>query len=250
VQPEIIHRLLDINYQFYQNFAGPFSETRRRIQPGVRKILNRLPPEGNIVDLGCGNGELAIQLSRRGQRGAYLGLDFSLALVKDGREAAEARGKGELSIRFREYNLADPEGLLEAAAEAQPISALLSFATLHHLPGKSLRLEVLRQIARLLRESSQPEPLFIHSSWQFMNSPRLAERVLPWDEIGISSDQVEPGDYLLDWRRGGVGLRYVHLFSVEELLEAAEEAGFDLLASFCSDGESGNLGLYQVWRPR
>ena len=58
---------------------------------------------------------------------------------------------------------------------------------------------------------------------------------------------MDEGDYLLDWKRGGEGLRYVHQFSEEELGGLAEDAGFRVVESFYSDGESGRLGLYQVW---
>ncbi|HNT25279.1 MAG TPA: hypothetical protein PKM21_12980, partial [Anaerolineales bacterium] len=57
----------------------------------------------------------------------------------------------------------------------------------------------------------------------------------------------EPGDYLLDWRQGGRGLRYVHAFGPAELARLAEQTGFVSLESFYSDGEGGRLGLYQVW---
>ena len=52
---------------------------------------------------------------------------------------------------------------------------------------------------------------------------------------------------LLDWKRDGMGLRYVHHFSPDELSVLASLAGFHVSESFLSDGESGNLGLYQVW---
>ncbi|HWR65068.1 MAG TPA: hypothetical protein VN364_03015, partial [Bellilinea sp.] len=62
------------------------------------------------------------------------------------------------------------------------------------------------------------------------------------------------GDTLLDWRYAlpgqpeQVGLRYVHLFSREELAELAAQAGFAVESEFESDGEGGRLGLYQAWR--
>ena len=65
--------------------------------------------------------------------------------------------------------------------------------------------------------------------------------------IGLSSEDIDPGDYLLDWRRGGHGFRYVHHFSQDELLSLAEKTGFKVVESYLSDGEGGNLGLYQVW---
>jgi hypothetical protein len=87
------------------------------------------------------------------------------------------------------------------------------------------------------------------SHWQFLSSPRLRARVLPWESAGISESDVDPGDYLLDWRQGGYALRYVHHFSEEELAVLAEETGFQARETFLSDGEGGVLGLYQVWEP-
>jgi hypothetical protein len=89
---------------------------------------------------------------------------------------------------------------------------------------------------------------FIHSEWQFLNSPRLSSRIQPWEAIGLSGNEVEPGDFLLDWRQGGFGLRYVHHFSEPELAKLAEAAGFEIMETFLSDGENSRLGLYQVWQ--
>ena len=250
MQEEFIQRLLDINHLFYQNFASSFSETRKRLQPGVQRLLTRLPLRANLVDLGCGNGELAVHLNQRGQRGVYLGLDFSLGLLEEAERALFPAQDQGFEVKFQFFNLAEPGNLPQICLPAQSVSALLSFATLHHLPGNALRQRVLEQVADVLRASDAPQPCFIHSEWQFLNSPRLAARVVPWEAIGLSERQVEPGDYLLDWRRGGMGLRYVHHFSPDELAGLAERTGFEIIESFLSDGESGNLGLYQIWRLR
>jgi len=42
-----------------------------------------LKGEESILELGCGNGELARELATRGHRGPYLGLDFSLPLLRE-----------------------------------------------------------------------------------------------------------------------------------------------------------------------
>ena len=75
-----------------------------------------------------------------------------------------------------------------------------------------------------------------------------AERI--WERIGLTAAGVDAGDYLLDWRRGGEGLRYVHQFSEEELSTLATESGFEVAVTFYSDGEGGRLGLYQVWKKK
>jgi hypothetical protein len=59
---------------------------------------------------------------------------------------------------------------------------------------------------------------------------------------------VDDGDYLLDWRSGGEGLRYAHQFSAEELAGLAGQVQMKVEAEFLSDGENGRLGLYQLWR--
>ncbi|HNB51067.1 MAG TPA: hypothetical protein PK530_03960, partial [Anaerolineales bacterium] len=92
-------------------------------------------------------------------------------------------------------------------------------------------------------------PLFILSNWQFLNSPRWVARIQLWERVGLTTEDVAPNDYLLDWRRGGEGLRYVHHFSEDELAKLAQDTGFEVTETFHSDGAEGNLGLYQIWRP-
>ena len=64
----------------------------------------------------------------------------------------------------------------------------------------------------------------------------------------LAQADVDSGDYLLDWRRGGKGYRYVHHFSEDELSRLAKLSGFHVVESFYSDGATGNLGLYQIWK--
>jgi hypothetical protein len=85
------------------------------------------------------------------------------------------------------------------------------------------------------------------SVWNFLASPRLRRRILPWREAGLAEGELDPGDYLLDWRRGGRGLRYVHHFTEPELDGLAAATGFGVADGYLSDGESGVLGRYQVW---
>jgi hypothetical protein len=99
-----------------------------------------------------------------------------------------------------------------------------------------------------VRKHLSPDGNFILSVWQFMNSARLAARVRPWEILNLHSSDLEPGDTLLDWRAGGVGLRYAHFFNEDELDELANRSGFRVCETFHSDGKEHNLGLYQVWK--
>jgi tRNA (uracil-5-)-methyltransferase TRM9 len=236
VNPTTISRLLELNRQFYQTFALPFSDTRSRLQPGVRRILETIPTADSLLDLGCGNGELARELAKRGHTGMYWGLDFSPDLL----EQASAGQAG--NFHFLQADLSSFDW--DAPLPDEHYGVVLAFAVLHHLPGQELRLRVLHKIKSHLATGGR----FIHSEWQFLNSPRLKDRIQPWGAIGLAEGDVDAGDYLLDWRQGGRGLRYVHHFSVEELASLAHAAGFEIVESFLSDGENARLGLYQVWR--
>jgi len=232
--------LIDINREFYTRFGDSFSATRQRIQSGVRRVLQRLQGDESILDLGCGNGELARELAKRGHRGPYLGVDFSLPLLQDARNQP-----GEFSARFMEVDLTQLPVFSAQLSVAGNWSLITAFAVLHHIPSAKLRLELLRVVNQLLKEDGS----FIHSNWQFLNSEKLKERIQPWEAVKLSGAQVDAGDYLLDWRSGGKGLRYVHHFEEKELSELASASNFTIIDTFYADGGTGNLGLYQTWQP-
>lgn len=235
MNPEIANQLLELNYQFYQSFAESFAATRQRLQPGVQRVLQTVATEARVLDLGCGSGEVARQLGRDGFQGSYVGLDFSAGLL------AEAQDGAPDFARFRQADLAAADW--DAGLDADGYDVILAFAVMHHLPGEALRLAFLGKVGALLA----PGGRFIHSNWQFMSSERLRSRRQPWARAGLDEADVDPGDYLLDWRRDGEGLRYVHQYGEEELAGLAAQRGFKVVETFYSDGEGGKLGLYGVW---
>ena len=255
-------RLIELNRNFYDRFGRPFSATRQRIQPGVRRVLGLLKGDESILDLGCGNGELARELAKRGQRGSYLGVDFSLPLLQE----AETLPEG-FSAKFLQADLTSLS-LMDVIASSHKVGSRQSqrneeialsgysspgndmfdvvfcFAVLHHIPSHELRSSFLHIVCQLLKEDG----LFIHSNWQFLNSEKLRARIQPWDAAEIPTSAVDAGDYLLDWRSAGKGLRYVHHFDEKDLDELAKAGGFRVSDTFYSDGDGGRLGLYQIWR--
>ena len=239
-------QLLEINRRFYDEHGQDFADTRTRIQPGVRRVLQSLEVEDSILDLGCGSGALARTLSQNGHRGRYLGLDFSLPALE-----RASLGHYEFPTSFLEADLAQPGRLRfqvlsrSAGLMAESWAVVAAFAFLHHIPGKSLRLDLLRLVHSWLRADGR----FILSNWQFSASGRMQSRIMPWSAVGMNDTDLDEGDHLIDWRRGGTGLRYVHEFRESELAGLAAESGFSVVESFLSDGADRRSGLYQIWTP-
>jgi len=232
----IATRLLEINREFYSQFGRSFSATRQRLQPGVRRIFESISPDESVLDLGCGNGNFLCELHSRGHQAALLGVDFSLPLL---READATPG-----IDFWEMDLSALSSAENQLAVVRARWSLVTmFATLHHIPSTEMRLGILGTVKGLLKLGGK----FHLSNWQFMNSEKLKARVQPWSKAGLKDEDVDEGDYLLDWRSQGLGLRYVHHFSAEELLWLAGQVQMKVEASFLSDGENGRLSLYQEW---
>jgi tRNA (uracil-5-)-methyltransferase TRM9 len=248
MKPETIVRLQRINQEFYQTFSQSFASTRKRIQPGVRKIMQEIPDRGNWLDIGCGSGALAAEWMRQNRQGLYLGIDFSPNLIVEAqKEILEVHKLEGLEVQLEAVDIGR-DGWQNPFTKISWDGAIC-FAVLHHIPGADQRQKLCSAIAKLIGKDKK---IYV-SVWQVKNSPRLAMRIQPWESVGINSEELEAGDVLMDWRaennpgKQPVGLRYVHIFSDEELRSLAEDSGFNVFDSFYSDGKEGNLGLYQTW---
>jgi 2-polyprenyl-3-methyl-5-hydroxy-6-metoxy-1,4-benzoquinol methylase len=245
VREEIALRLTRLNQEFYQTFADSFSSTRGTVQPGVREMIRQYIPSGpdskgiRLLDIGCGNGNQARELADAGFQGTYAGIDFAIKLLS---HAFHSDQPVPQAPTFMQADITQAEW--HTRIPGAPFDRITCYAVMHHIPGISLRARIYREIHKLIT----PQGYFVQSNWQFAQSPHLLKRLQPWEAAGISEKDVEPGDYLLDWRgeNGRIGLRYVHLAGEEELRDQAREAGFRIEQTLIADNQ---LGLYHVWRP-
>jgi SAM-dependent methyltransferase len=257
MKPEIRTALLELNRAFYTRFAGEFARTRRTWPPGFDRILPYLLPAASVLDLGCGNGRLLSFLVDRGWRGGYVGVDGSRELLAEAQAAASAATASVPGIEPC-FTYADPlpPGWLntvcipgspnETASDDYRWPAIACLAVLHHMPGTEARARFMREAAELLAPSGK----LVISTWQFMTSARLRERVLLWETAGLREEDVEPGDYLVSWGEGAAGHRYCTFIDRDALDSLAAQAGLSPVDAFYADGYEGNLNLYGVYEYR
>ena len=232
MKPAVVKQLLALNQNFYDTFAKDFSLTRRPINPGFAGLLQQLPkPCPRLLDVACGNGRLGQYFQEYQAIGEYVGVDYSSGLLK----IAPSMVTGT----FFERDLSQPHCLQDLG----DFSAVACLAALHHIPGWDNRLRLLAE----MKDHLLPNGRLMLSTWQFMDSERQRRKVRPWSEVELSEEEVEPGDYLLTWQRGGFAYRYLHLVNENEIETMAREVGLQMIHQYRSDGREGNLSLYSIF---
>ena len=234
----ILDKLLAVNQIFYTELARPFADSRSTRQTGLQQVVRSLNGVRSLLDVGCGNGRLAQAVDEAGLTLRYTGVDASDALL-----AIAAQYAGALSnvtATFLQVDISRDDWASKVPASDYEAIALL--AVLHHIPGWERRVALLRALRGLLAADG----MIIVSVWQFLNEERLRRKIVPWQEVGLHESDLEPGDYLLDWHRGGSGLRYCHLVDESELSALAGAAGLAVSDLFYADGAGENLNLFAV----
>lgn len=238
MEHEIVERLLALNRGFYASFAEHFAASRSVSDPALTSILPYLPHRARILDVGCGNGRLAVLLDRERPGSTYVGLDVVPELIDEARAQARHLPRTDVTFRLRDITRWGWTCDLPHA----PYDCVVILAVLHHVPDFELRARVLRGAAAVLN----PGGSAILSTWRFLAHRRMRRKIVAWEEVGIDEGDLESGDYLLDWQRGGRGLRYCHLVDEAEVERLAAASGLLVRETFRAGGREGDLSLFAI----
>lgn len=231
--PETRARLNAINRAFYETTASDFDATRQRGWPGWDGLRPHLPATLRVLDVGCGNGRFGRWLSEQTDAPVdYVGLDNNRPLLSAAQSTLAALPTVR-ALLVQQDAILHP---LPVAAERWTLIVL--FGVLHHVPGAAQRLQFIQRLAGCLA----PGGVLVFTSWRFMEVARLRARLAPWpDDLPR-----EPGDYLLDWRRGAHALRYCHYVDDAEQTALIGASGLRVRATYRADGFSGADNAYVV----
>jgi tRNA (uracil-5-)-methyltransferase TRM9 len=236
VDAETVNKLLETNRAFYSQFSDDFSESRSSERFNIEPFREHLRDGIRLLDAGCGNGRFANTLQDAGYMLEYVGIDGSAELIAHAQKRAPSLSGGH--AEFRVVDLTVPNWG-ESLADVAPFDVVVSLAVLHHIPAFEGRTQVLREFRTLLK----PHGTLVLSNWQFTHSERLRKKIVGWHTIGLDESQIEHNDYLLDWKRGGTGYRYVHLIDQSEIQQLAEASGFRVMKQFYADADLNLLSI-------
>jgi ubiquinone/menaquinone biosynthesis C-methylase UbiE len=172
----------------YDEIGTHFSKTRAYPWPEVESFVDGVADADLAVDLGCGNGRHAVELARVADR--VVCLDASRTLL--------------VAARDRTADVATPVDLVQGDVSRLPLAdnvvdLAVYVATLHHLPTRSLRIESLNELARVLTADGRA-------------------LVSAWSTEHDTFDATEGFDTTVDWTLpGGETVpRFYHVYDPEE----------------------------------
>jgi SAM-dependent methyltransferase len=235
VDDQTIHKLNAMNRTFYETVAEDFDATRQNWWPGWERLLDYISLEDafSVLDVGCGNGRFGLFLAERlPVHIHYTGIDNNPTLLQSAQSAL---------VEQTQVNAALIEAdVLDSLPLNKTFDLVVTFGLLHHIPGGTNRLAFARHLALLVA----PDGYLAFANWRFYEHERFRQRIIPWPpEL---ANAVEAHDYLLDWRRGAVSLRYCHYVDDAEQQALITATGLNPVDTYRADGESGDLNAYSI----
>jgi len=223
VKAQTRRELLDLVKANYSAIAADFARDRQRaFWPELVKIITEIIPTeqpSRVLDVGCGNGRLFKSLP---PTASYLGVDNSPELLEQARES-----NTDQRAVFKTGDILELNKLPEVN-----FSHIFAIAVLHHLPGRQLQLEALKQ----LKSKLAPDGRLVVTAWNLWSESKYRKLIWRfWFLKLLGRNKMDFGDIVFDWQGSKQpSRRYYHAFRTKELKKLARAAGLKL-DSFSKD---------------
>jgi len=201
MKDSIADSIMKENTRGYDQIAEKFAHTRKFPWSEFSFFKKYVKKGDHVLDAGCGSGRLFEFLN--GQSINYHGIDSSRGLV---------------SIALQNY----PSGKFQTGSITNlpwpdnNFDVIFCIATLHHIPGKKMRYQVLSEFRRVLKPHGQ----LIMTNWNLWNSKWWSTLLKFTFRKITGQNKMDWGDVTKPWKNeyGQVQTsRYLHAFSKREM---------------------------------
>lgn len=196
----------------YNIIGRHFSNTRKFAWKDLAYLKRFCSGGDKILDLGCGNGRLIELLGDLNID--YTGVDSSENLIDLAKKIYPKKN----------FSVADA---LNLTFTNNSFDKVFSIAVLHHIPSKQLRLKFFSECKRVLK----PGGLLILSVWNLKQKRfrNYSRKFFLRKICGLSP--LDFNDILYPWKNQAgriLAQRYLHKFSIAELIGLAKESGLEV----------------------
>ena len=226
---EVAQMIANETRNSYDHMAREFSDTRVTFWEELGFLAEHAIPGMRVLDIGCGNGRFYELLKTR--QVTYTGLDYSIGLL------AEAR-------RLH------PDGaFMEGDATKLPFAdcsfdIAFAFAVIHHIPGRELREQFVREVARVL----SPGSTFILTAWDLEGTGKIRYLRSYLNSMNPFTT-LDAGDIMLTFGKEK-RKRYLHAFTERELVRLLEKNGFSVVDTDVVTRPSGQKNILVIARKK
>jgi ubiquinone/menaquinone biosynthesis C-methylase UbiE len=201
----------------YEDIAEHFDKTRTALWTSVHEFIQEIPKYSRVLDCGCGNGKYLC--SRMDLQWTGMDCCASLLEVASHKSKQDVLQANALTIPFK----------------SNMFQAVLSIAVIHHLSTLERRVQMLREILRVLTVGGRA----ILTTWALeQECPR--KTLQKWTCLQ-NTDYIVPWQMRIGKEFGPTYQRFYHLFVKGEFEElAASCPNCRVITTYY---ESGNWGI-------
>lgn len=207
-----VEEINNLNREFYSKHNESFDKSRSYgFWKGFEEIINFLPENLKILDLGCGNARfLKFLLEKNIKFRSYLGLDNSVEFVQKNKET------------YEEYNFQVLDVIEQVEKIDDKYSLIVGFGITHHIPSLEFRKVWFQSLGNIVKN----EGFLVLSFWNF-------DKTKADKNFNPKCYKVEEGDYFLGWKDDYSSHRYCHFFKEYEIKEIIKNlSDFTLIQQF------------------
>jgi alkylated DNA repair protein alkB family protein 8 len=227
---EYAYFLLNKNKEDYNRMAPYFDLTRNYIPKDYAHLTPFIKENEKILDLGCGNGRLSEIILNPG----YIGVDVS-------EETLRIAQKKYPNRRFKLMD--DP---LIIPFEDNYFDSVFCLSVLHHVPSKYFRKKYIEEICRVLKTDGK----LIITAWNLKRDKKAMRLVFKYLFLKIlGKSELGFRDIFYPWKDSTgktIAERYVHIFSLIELVKLLKSQGFRILEQKAIDRSQKGSNLLVV----